>query len=218
MRGGSQPRASAFFGGIDVAAQAGEQQQEGEHQGDVLPPKERHQRVNEVTHQALAAPHLVVAQARGEDLGELGRAEVAQPGAQVRAQGVAASGALAAPQEVGRGVRVRDVRIGGGAPVAKGMLLILNVRARTIESGSSGSDNLSGIRKCRASISEIARTVAVSRPNPIAASPPCTQPQMIAAAQALSPIIARSCGESHAMICWAEMRPGGIIHRHWRAA
>lgn len=51
--------------------------------------------------------------------------------------------ALAAEREIGRGVRARDVRIGGGAPVAKGLLLVLNVKARTIDksesSGSSGS-------------------------------------------------------------------------------
>ena len=47
--------------------------------------------------------------------------------------------ALAAEREIGRGVRVRDLRIGGGTLVEKGLLLILNVKARTIGTGSESS-------------------------------------------------------------------------------
>ena len=54
---------------------------------------------------------------------------------------VEASGELAAPRLLARGVTVRDVRIGGGAPVSKGMLLLLNVKARVVGGSGSGSGN-----------------------------------------------------------------------------
>ena len=60
---------------------------------------------------------------------------------QAEEQTVAASGALAAPRGIGGGVTVRDVKIGGGAPVARGMLLLLNVKARVVSSSSSSSSS-----------------------------------------------------------------------------
>ena len=52
--------------------------------------------------------------------------------------------ALAAERDAGRGVRVRDVRLGGGAAVEKGLLLVLNVRARTIAGSEGGGGGGSG--------------------------------------------------------------------------